>query len=256
MLRLYDRLLTRWPWAPLPFRKKTCRIYRKGFAEPFFLRLGSSDWPLLIELFARDEYEALLKCDLGNPRWIVDLGSNIGLTLRLWRQHYPAARIVAVEPDADNMRILRMNVPESGNGKVILAQACVLGYVRPVELQQGTGGEWAYKVKDLGVESSDSQGGIAALTMPELLQRHCLDETIDLLKCDIEGAEAELFRNCGSWLGKVCVAQVELHGDYRLKDFVRDIKESGVPIEILWSEERTDLSLVLLRTCCAGNGKQ
>jgi len=204
----------------------------------------------------QNEYEALLKCDLGNPRWIVDLGSNIGLTLRLWWQHYPDARILAVEPDPDNMRVLRLNVPESGCDQVILEQACVLGHVRPIQLQDGAGGEWAYSVKDVVSDSSDAPGMVEAFTMPELLQRHCPDAMIDLLKCDIEGAEAELFRNCGSWLGKVRFAQVELHGSYRLKDFERDVRESCIPIEILWREERTDLSLVLLRTCCVENGKK
>jgi len=246
-LRLYDRLLNRWLWAPLPFRKKICDIYKKGVPKPFTLRLGSSDWQLLNEIFLRGEYEALLKCDLGKPRWIVDLGSNIGLTLRLWRQHYPEARILAVEPDPDNVRILRMNVPESGGEKVIVVEACVLGHARPVQLQQGAG-EWAYSVKDMAAAASGSPCRITALTMPELLQRHCSDAVIDLLKCDIEGTESELFRNCGSWMHKMRFGMVELHGDYRVKNLEKDLMESGIPIEILWSEERSDLSLVLFRT--------
>jgi FkbM family methyltransferase len=252
VLRLYDRLLNRWLWAPLPFRKKICEIYRKGVPQPFALRLGSSDWQVLNEIYLRGEYEELLKCDLGKPRWIVDLGSNIGLTLRLWRRHYPEARILAVEPDPDNVRILRMNAPESGTEKIIVAEACVLGHVRPVQLQQGAG-EWGYSVQDVAV---DSPGKIAAFTMPELLQRHCSDAMIDLLKCDIEGAEAELFRNCGSWLQRVRFALVELHGSYRLKDFERDTRESGIPIDILWSEEADDFSLVIFRTRCVDSGKK
>jgi len=250
MLRLYDRLLNRWPWAPLPFRKKACLVYKKGVAEPFFLRLGSSDWAVLNELYVRNEYEILLKCDLGKPRWIVDLGSNIGLSLRLWRQHFPEANILAVEPDLDNVRMLRMNIAESGNEKVTVVEGCVLGHARPVQLQQGAGGEWAYSVKEMAAEASDSPCGIAALTMPELLRRHCPDAVIDLLKCDIEGTEAELFRNCGSWLQKIRLGLVELHGDYRIKDFERDAMESGIPIEILWREEGNDFSLVIFQTRC------
>ena len=254
-LRLYDRLLTRWPWAPLPFRKRACRIYKKGNAEPFFLRLGSSDWHVLKEIYVRNEYDTLLKCDLGKPRWIVDLGSNIGLSLRLWREHYPEASILAVEPDPDNVRILRMNVPEVGNGRVIVEQACVLGHVRPVQLEHKMGGEWAYSVKDAASDTPGSPDKVVAFTMPELLQRHCPSAVIDLLKCDIEGTEAELFRNCGEWLKKVRFVLVELHGNYRLVDFERDIMESSVPINILWSEEGTDFSLVILRTLCDGADK-
>jgi len=247
VLRLYDRLLNRWLWAPLPFRKKVCEIYKKGVPQPFALRLGSSDWQLLNEIYLRGEYDELLKFDLGKPRWIVDLGSNIGLTVRLWRQHYSEARIVAVEPDPDNVRMLRMNISDSSDDKVIVVEACVLGYARPVQLQPGTG-EWAYSIKDMAGASSRSPGQISILTMPELLQRHCSEGVIDLLKCDIEGSEAELFSNCRSWLQKIRFGVVELHGDYRLKNFERDLMESGVPSEILWSEEKIDFSLVLFRT--------
>ena len=252
LLRLYDRLLNRWPWAPFPFRKKICAIHKKGVAEPFAVRLGSSDWHLLNEVFVNDEYEALLKSDVGNPRWIVDLGSNIGLTLRLWRQNYPEARILAVEPDPDNVRVLQRNVAQIQDGQIILEQACVLGYARPVHLQQGAG-EWAYSVRDNGAETSTP---ITAFTMAELLDKHCRDEMIDVLKCDIEGTEKELFRDCGAWLKRVRFAMVELHGDYRIKDLKRDTTESGIPVEILWSEERDDLSLALFRTLANGSSRQ
>ena len=154
------------------------------------------------------------------------------------------------------MRVLRLNVPESGSDKVILEQACVLGHVRPVQLQGGAGGEWAYSVKDTASASSDAPGTVAAFTMPELLPRHCADATIDLLKCDIESTESELFRNCGAWRQKVRFGLVELHGRYGLKDFERDIADSGVPIDVLWSDQGVDFSFVIFRTLGVGNGKQ
>jgi FkbM family methyltransferase len=244
--RLYDRLLNRWPKAPLPFRKKACPVYKKGVSEPFFLRLGSSDWRVLHQLYIENEYDTLLKYDLGKPQLIVDLGSNIGLSLRLWREHFPDARVLAVEPDANNMRILRMNYPEGESGKAILVQACVLGHVRSVQLEKGAG-EWGYSVKDATSDVQDSQNTIAAFTMPDLLQRHLSGAVIDLSKCDIEGTEAELFRNCGAWLRKVRFALVELHGNYKLNDFEHDVGESGVPIEVLWNEEGFDYSFVIFR---------
>jgi len=246
LARLYDRALNRWPAAPLPFRKMPWGVHLPELSEPLFVRLGSSDWLVLNELFVLREYEPLLQYDVA-PRLIVDLGSNIGMSLRLWRQVFPEARIIAVEPDAGNAGVLCRNVPETGRGKVTLEQVCVVGYARPVRLRQD-GGEWGYSVENAGGAGDNEGGTIPALTMSELLQRHAPDETVDLLKCDIEGTEAELFRDCGAWLGRVRYCMIELHGSYRPKDLERDASASGVPIEVLWSNEGADLSMVLFTT--------
>jgi hypothetical protein len=49
--------------------------------------------------------------------------------------------------------------------------------------------------------------------MPSLMQRYGL-KRIDLLKIDIEGAEAELFGDtCESWIDRVVTIVMELHED-------------------------------------------
>jgi FkbM family methyltransferase len=252
LVRLYDRALTRWPKAPLPFRKAVYSVRLLDYPEPFCLRLGSSDWPLLNDIFLYNEYERLLQHDI-SPRLIVDLGSNIGLTLRVWQRHYPAARILAVEPDPVNASLIFRNNPENGRGKIAVEEACIVGYSRPVKLHK-EGGEWGYTVEDAGEPGKNEGGGtITSLTMTELLRRHAPGEMIDLLKCDIEGTEVELFRDCGEWLQKVRFGMIELHGSYRPKDFVRDVGASGVPIDVLWSEETGELSLVFFETRSAWN---
>jgi FkbM family methyltransferase len=247
MFRRYDRALNNWPRAPLPFRKSVCEIHPRNLAAPFFLRLGSTDWWVFDEIFLGSEYDAVLQHDIGSPRLVVDLGSNIGLSVRVWRENYPAARIIAVEPDADNARVLRMNVPETGGAKVALEQACILGRARPVRLRAGDG-EWAYSVEEAG---DGATGTIASLTMPELLARYAANASVDLLKCDIEGAEVELFRYCAEWLPRVRFAIVELHGDYRRENLESDLRDAGVPVEMLWTDEGDNLDLVFFKTGAA-----
>ncbi len=47
--------------------------------------------------------------------------------------------------------------------------------------------------------------------------------TIDLLKCDIEGAEQEVFADCASWLHRVRNLVIELHEPYLADRFLQDI---------------------------------
>ena len=60
------------------------------------------------------------------------------------------------------------------------------------------------------VESTEDSPGIPALTILQLLQRLGCDR-LDLLKMDVEGAEAEILRGAGDWLDRVNVMVIELH---------------------------------------------
>ena len=69
---------------------------------------------------------------------------------------------------------------------------------------------------------------MSALTLPELLERCRVREEIDLLKCDIEGAERELFEHSAPWLHRVRNLVVELHAPYAHDEFMRSVHGTGV----------------------------
>src|SRR5690349_10876576 len=94
---LYDRALNSRPGKWLPLRGRTRAVRVVGHERPFLLRLGATDWQVLEELVLHRGYEILRGRDLGAVRHIVDLGANVGLSVRLWQEQYPGARVVAVE---------------------------------------------------------------------------------------------------------------------------------------------------------------
>ena len=59
-----------------------------------------------------------------------------------------------------------------------------------------------------------------------------MEGTIDLLKCDIEGSEAELFADCQAWINRVRNLVVELHQPYSAGQFCEDIRRGGGVFEI------------------------
>jgi hypothetical protein len=85
--------------------------------------------------------------------------------------------------------------------------ACIGGWERQVALVGSPGGEFGYSMVDA------DNGDIEVVTMKRVLEELATDR-IDLLKCDIEGAEQELFENGSAWLAKVGVMHVECHGGF------------------------------------------
>ena len=67
-------------------------------------------------------------------------------------------------------------------------------------------------MRDRGEDVDEGGAEVDVLTMNRLSAVAGLDR-IDVLKCDIEGAEAELFADCRSWIGRVGAMVVECHTD-------------------------------------------
>jgi hypothetical protein len=97
---------------------------------------------------------------------------------------------------------MRKNVSRLKRVDVVEAAA----WPRPARLTLVDPGKgfWGMRVTE------DAAGEVAAVTIPELLDRAGADR-IDILKIDIEGAEAELFSENTAWLGRVGVLVLELH---------------------------------------------
>lgn len=229
----YSRYLRRYRRAPLPARGRIVAVTHDRMPGRLFARLGTSDFPVLKDLLCGAEYDAaidLAAARAGGPdrvRLVLDLGANIGIAARLLRREYPAATIISVEPDQENFRVLDRNVSEAPAAASIRpVRACAVGHSRRVGLDR-SGDAWAFTMTEA------AQGGesLPGLTIPELLTEAGQPATarIDLLKCDIEGAERELFEHCAPWIGQVGVMVVELHTPYTFEQFAGHVRAGAGP---------------------------
>jgi FkbM family methyltransferase len=209
----------RWPGA-----RQVRAVRLKNVRGALYVRLGTSDFWVLEELFLEHEYHPFFAHDAEPVKTILDLGANVGLSVRLWLGHYPDARIVAVEPDAKNIAMALRNT--KGRGGVSLVRACVAGRPRMVALDRSAL-EWQIKLSDADANAAGADL-VEALTVPQLLERFAIDGAIDLLKCDIEGAEAEVFANCSPWIERVRELVVELHAPYTEENLLEDLRKGGV----------------------------
>lgn len=189
----------------LVFRRGTTKITLPGFKVPVLVRLGTSDIGAFNKIFLRKEYDIPLQL---NPRLIIDGGANVGYASVFFANKYPRARIIAVEPEESNYRLLKENTSAYPNitpvkGALWYKETTLNIKSLPVD------SKWDFKV-----EGADSKGGGQVKSF--VLDKLSNHEQIDILKLDIEGAEKEVFsQNYEIWLDKVKVIIVELHDHFK-----------------------------------------
>lgn len=218
----YDALVRDLPGHALPGRGTELEVMLRQLPCPVGIRLGTTDWYILEEVFLRRVYEPAR--DAAPPRvaTVLDLGANVGMTTLLWNAWWPSARIVAVEPDPENLDQLRRNAARAGlGGRLSIVRACATGSARTVYLDR-SGGEAAYHL----AESGAAEDSVPGRTVYDIL-RETACERVDLLKCDIEGAEREVFAQCSSWIDRVASLVVEVHDDYRPEHLLAAVNAQG-----------------------------
>ena len=189
--------------------------------RPLTIRTGKiGDLFILYEVLAFDAYH--LPSDLVRPDMvatIVDCGANIGMTSLYLASKYPSARIYSIEADPDNFALLRENT--ASETRITPIHACIVATPQATVFFDNQGPAWGRQ------SSTTGKGiGIPGITIDELMSRFSIGR-IDLLKMDIEGAEREVLA-AGHYLDAVQHIVAELHGDYGMSDFGRDVGAHGL----------------------------
>lgn len=184
------------------------KVERKEIKNPFYLRLKTSDIPTFDQVFIQQEYDF---DTVRTPKVIVDAGANIGLASIYFANKYPDAKIIALEPEQSNFKLLEVNVSVYPN--IIPVHAALWNKSEKINLVDPGLGKWGFmtEVKN----TSDGLLGntcheVEAMTVDKIMQTFNL-EKIDILKMDIEGAEKEVFSDSSLWIEKVDSLIVELH---------------------------------------------
>lgn len=146
------------------------------------------------------------------PSVIVDAGANIGLASIHFAQRFPDAQVVAIEPDEANFKLLCANV--AAWPQVIPVRAAIAADSGTVALIDPGVGPWGYRTIEGIATPSDRNPTIIdqveALTVTDIMGRWGFDH-VDILKLDIEGAEAPLMAASDPWIDRVDVICAELH---------------------------------------------
>ncbi|NNM85723.1 MAG: FkbM family methyltransferase [Phycisphaerales bacterium] len=231
--RRYDRLLTKHRQWPLPGRRTAYTMRLRNASAPFVCRYESTDFPTLREIFIDREYDAALEHIPADCKLILDLGANAGYSVRLWLERFVECRVIAAEPDCQNAAILRCNMQlANASERVKLREVCVVGAARSVQLDR-SGGDWGVRI----APANDGQLAVPGITVADLLAENG-NPQVDLAKCDIEGAEAEVFSDCSAWIHRLRYLIIEVHPPYSGARLLADLTKAGVKPRVLYRRDK------------------
>lgn len=174
---------------------------------------------------------------------IIDCGANMGLSLLYFSKEFPNSKIIAFEPDDSVLSELRQNVLSHDLKNVTLFEKAVWSSetTLPFFTDQGMGGR---------VETS--YVGQEPKTIQTLRLKNFLNQKVDFLKMDIEGAEIEVLKDCQENLKNVDRIFVEYHSfenrEQELGELLDLLKQNGFRYHLRQSFSRprpfVDRSLV------------
>jgi FkbM family methyltransferase len=190
-----------------------------GNPHYLWLRTVGGDLFVLHEVFVSACYA--LPFDPSRLKIVVDLGANIGITTLYLAAMAPEAQFICVEPAPRNAHLLRRNVAVVRHAIVVEAAAAnESGTLSFDDTRPSWGGKLCH-------------GGalhVQAMSLDDLFAHYVPEGKIDLLKIDIEGAEAELFSGPMAWLDRVDCIIAEIHAPFSFDQFQRILNSRGFDV--------------------------
>ena len=189
-----------------------------------YYRTGSSDMSLIYEILLKSQKksEYFFPKEI-EPKVILDIGGNIGITSIFLSTIFPQASIYSFEPLQENFNLLKRNIRNYKNinaFNVGLASKNGSFKVYLSNNPENYGG--ASFFPDTDGNDTESFRDCDVRNINEFLHNNSID-SVDLIKIDTEGAEFEILSCLNeNLLKKVSWITGELHGknDFKLLDYL------------------------------------
>jgi len=175
--------------------------------SPVSLKFDMLFGPLLSFYQEPREYKWFLNALHGGGTF-VDVGANVGgYSVRACRM---GARVIALEPDPDNYRVLKLNLElnQCTNANVLNIAAAGKEEVR--QLYEGDKGASAGYTLEQGKDIRKVKCSVEAKSLDFAIPPLLSDEWVDLLKVDVEGSEVEVIKGSLNLLNRTRYVMVEV----------------------------------------------
>ncbi|MGD8603905.1 MAG: FkbM family methyltransferase [Anaerolineales bacterium] len=178
------------------------------------------------ELFVQAHYFVSLE---SNHPYIIDCGSNIGLSVMFFAKLYPDAIILAFEPDPDAYACLTRNVQDNGLNNVTTECVAITDKEGEVDFYSDENRPGSALGSIIPGRVQGSRQRVPSRTLSSLI-----NGKVDLLKIDIEGAELQVVRDLAEE-GKLSFIQnclIEFHhhiqpGENHLAELLSFLERAG-----------------------------
>ncbi|SRR5579871_42833 len=181
-------------------KKLKYHVYRNRY------KVGFTHGPTFLlsiqELFVNEFYK--FRADNDSPT-IIDCGSYIGTSILYFKVNYPNARIIGFEPDETNFSILKSNLENWNFSNAEVVNAAI--WINNGNISFNSVGDMSSRIEDNSV--GDNKKNVQCVRLNDLI-----NDEVDFLKMDIEGAEYAVLKDCSDNLKNVKNLFVEYHGKY------------------------------------------
>jgi FkbM family methyltransferase len=200
--------------------------------QKYLLRPLTSDSAVLQQVIIEKEYFPMVKLieEKGlfkSIRFIVDAGSNIGLTSIYFNGLFSSALIVSIEPEESNYlhQLKNIRINNCYDKIIILKKALWINNTDSLIICDDfrDGGNWSKSVKKSNEENITP---IPSITLSDIISTYSPHKIIDLLKIDIEGTERELFESndfIQTIANSVRFLCLEIHDEFNIREKIRKI---------------------------------
>lgn len=187
------------------FQYKMIKVKPKGIKHWIYCRNGTSDFAVLRQVIGKRECAFNMNA---SPSTIIDAGANVGYSSVLFSNLWKNARIIAIEPEEENFKMLLRNTRHYSNIECVKAAIWSKSATLKLKNQKALAFSFQY------CEQNPYDSGVSeveALTVKEICRKFRLDP-LNLLKIDIEGGEFEILINSDSdWHQDADTIAIELH---------------------------------------------
>jgi len=200
--------IARWQWLNRLHAGLTVRLNKSDavMVGPYRVYIDPRDRVIAKKLILYGGYETHeieLLCSFVQPGdCVLDVGANIGLySLALSRAVGPEGRVIAVEPDPDNLALLRRNLQTNGCANVSVVSDALGDESKDVLLYESNDNRGALSTSDvLGVGAKRAIG--VRMRRGDSVMAE-LGVTARIAKIDVEGAEPLVIAGLGTRLPQV-----------------------------------------------------
>lgn len=184
------------------FKEKTWQLKPSTFASCDGFHVQITDGPDFYMQYKDEFVKKIYSFDARRPDpLIIDGGSNMGMSILRFKKVYPKARVIGFEPDPEIFQLLSENLARNGFADVKLVNAGLAAEE----------GETCFAPD--GKAGGQLAGSGPMRVRMEPLSKY-LDQEVDFLKLNIEGAELEVLTEAVN-AGRLCNVRelvVEYHG--------------------------------------------
>jgi FkbM family methyltransferase len=141
---------------------------------------------LFKEIFITKDY--FFQSDTKTPK-IIDCGANIGMSILYFKFIYPDCSIVAFEPNPRAFYLLKKNIEQNKLKNVELHNLALSDKMGEIDFYSGEDNEI------LLASTTKERGGKKSVKIRTQKISNYLNDTVDLIKIDIEGSENQVLKD-------------------------------------------------------------